>query len=399
MRVMVRPWLVIIGLGEDGLPGLSEASRAALDAAEVVFGGPRHLGLAEAGMRGRPWPVPFSVDPVLACRGQRVAILASGDPFWHGAGGSLVDHLRPEEWSSYPAPSTFALAANRLGWRQEDLCCLGLHAAPFARLLPHLAHGQRVICTLRDGAAAAELAGWLVAQGADARLHVLERLGGPAERIRTAPARDFDLTDVQAPVAIGLEMLNTVGLPTTPGLPDAMYQTDGQITKQPIRALTLCALAPRKGALLWDIGAGSGSISVEWCLQGGRAVVVEARADRVALIRANLSGFALQDRVEVIEADVGGGTLPPALTASCPDAVFVGGGADGALLTTLFHILPPGVRLVLNAVTLETEALVLQWQAQKGGALTKIDIANATPLGRMRGWSPGRTVVQWSVTT
>jgi precorrin-6Y C5,15-methyltransferase (decarboxylating) len=399
MRVMVRPWLSIIGLGEDGLAGLSDASLAALTAAEVVFGGPRHLELAQADARGRAWPVPFSVEPVLASRGQKVAVLASGDPFWHGAGGSLVVHLDPHDWQSFPAPSTFALAANRLGWRIEDTTCLGLHAAPFARLLPHLARGQQLICTLRDGAAANELAQWLATQGADAQLYVLERLGGPLERIRSTTAKDFDLTDVQAPVAIGIDMLNTVGLPATPGLPDEMFHTDGQITKQPIRALTLCALAPRKGALLWDIGAGSGSISVEWCLQGGRALGVEARADRVANIQANIETFGLQDRMQVITADVARGNLPTALTNTRPDAVFIGGGADSALLTALFDTLPNGVRLVLNAVTLETEALAVQWQAQKGGSLMKIDIAQATPLGRMRGWSASRPVVQWSVLT
>lgn len=365
----------------------------------MVFGGPRHLTLAQVGAKGRAWPVPFSVAPVLACRGQKVAVLASGDPFWHGAGGALVGHLRPGEWVSYPVPSSFALAASRLGWRLEEVCCLGLHAAPFARMLPHLSRGQRLICTLRDGAAAAELAQWLTAQGADARLHVLERLGGPAERIRTASASGFDASDVQAPVTIGIEVLNTVALPATPGLPDTAFQSDGQITKQPIRALTLCALAPRKDALLWDIGAGSGSISVEWCLQGGRAMAAEARADRVANIAANITRFALQDRMQVHQADVTGATLPAAFTETRPDAVFIGGGADDALLTALFATLPPGVRLVLNAVTLETESLALHWQAQKGGSLTKIDIAHAAPLGRMRGWSPARPVVQWSVLT
>ena len=396
---MDKPWLSIIGLGEDGPAGLSDASRAALTAADLVFGGPRHLALAQVGAKGRAWPVPFSVAPVLACRGQSVAVLASGDPFWHGAGGSLVDHLRPGEWVSYPAPSCFALAANRLGWRLEAVCCLGLHAAPFVRLLPHLSRGQRLICTLRDGAAVAELALWLTEQGADAHLYVMERLGGPAERIRTTSASGFDASDVQAPVAMGIEVVNSVGLLTTPGLPDTAFQSDGQITKQPIRALTLCALAPRKGALLWDIGAGSGSISVEWCLQGGHALALEARADRVTNIGANISRFALEDRMQVYQADVTRGTLPAALTDTHPDAVFLGGGADGALLTALFATLPPGVRLVLNAVTLETESLALDWQARKGGSLMKIDIAHAAPLGRMRGWSPARPVVQWSVLT
>jgi precorrin-6B C5,15-methyltransferase / cobalt-precorrin-6B C5,C15-methyltransferase len=278
--------------------------------------------------------------------------------------------------------------------------CLGLHAAPFARLLTHLGRGQRLICTLRDGAAAAELAGWLAANGAgSARLQVMERLGGPAERVREATALGFGLADVQAPVAMAVEVVAAAGLPVTPGLADSLFATDGQITKQPIRALTLCALAPRTGALLWDIGAGSGSIAVEWCLQGGRAMAVEARADRLANIRANIAGFGLQDRMQVVEAKVQGGVLPMAVTETTPDAVFLGGGADEALIAALFAILPPGVRLVANAVTLETEALLTRWHALKGGELTRIDISRAAPLGQMRGWEASRPVVQWGVLT
>ncbi|MFV0303104.1 MAG: precorrin-6y C5,15-methyltransferase (decarboxylating) subunit CbiE [Paracoccus sp. (in: a-proteobacteria)] len=397
---MAEPWLSIIGLGEDGPAGLTEASRAALADAEIVFGGPRHLALVGAEARGRDWPVPFSVAPVLDCRGRKVAVLASGDPFWHGAGGVLAGHLKPGEWRSFPAPSSFALAANRLGWRLEDLSCHGLHAAPFERLLPHLGRGQRLICTLRDGAAAGELAAWLAAEGAgDARLWLLERLGGPAERLRETTAAGFDLTDIQAPVALAVEVVTGAGLAATPGLPDDAFAHDGQITKQPLRVLTLCALAPRKGAMLWDIGAGSGSISVEWCLLGGRALAIEARADRADNIARNIARFGLGERMRVIEARIGAGALPEALRQTRPDAVFIGGGADAALLQALFATLPPGTRLVMNAVTLETEALVLDWHARRGGELMRIEIARAAPLGSLRGWTPARPLVQWSALT
>ncbi|SNX73269.1 precorrin-6Y C5,15-methyltransferase (decarboxylating) [Cereibacter ovatus] len=388
---MAEPWLSIIGLGEDGPTGLTDASRAALAAAEVVVGGPRHLALVDAGARGIAWPVPFDVAPVLALRGRRVAVLASGDPFWHGAGGSLVAHLAPGEWRCFPVPGVMSLAAARLGWRLEDVACLGLHAAPFERLVPHLDEGFRAICTLRDGAAPRALADWLVAQGWGAtRLWVMESLGSPRERLREVRAADFALADVAAPVAVALAAAGGPALPRTPGLPDAGFAHDGQITKAPVRALTLAALAPRAGELLWDLGGGSGSVSVEWCLAGGRAVSVEARPDRAANIRENARRFGLTDRLTVIEgrsAEVIP-TLPP------PDAIFVGGGFDAAL----FARLPQAARLVVNAVTLETEALVLDLHARHGGNLLRIELARAAPLGRMHGWDTARPVVQWSRT-
>jgi len=392
---MSDPWLTLIGLGEDGLDGLSGASRDALDRAEIVFGGPRHLDLVRAGDRGRPWPVPFSVAPVLACRGQRVVVLASGDPFWYGAGGSLVGHLEPREWVSHPAPSTFALAANRLGWRLEEVVCLGLHAAPFARIAPHLVKGQRVICLLRDGAAVVALARWLTDQGAgETALTALSRLGGTKARTLTAPARDWT-AQPEAPVCAAFEVATTLALPATPGLPDDVFKTDGQITKSPVRALTVAALAPRQGELLWDLGAGSGSVCVEWARAGGRARAVEARADRAANIRANIDRFGLADSVTLIEACFGP-DLPHALTeGEKPDAVFIGGGASRALMAHLWEVLPTGCRIVINAVTLETEALLCDLHGTHGGRLLRIDLSEAAPLGTMRGWQAARPVVQW----
>jgi precorrin-6Y C5,15-methyltransferase (decarboxylating) len=392
---MSDPWLTLIGLGEDGLDGLSGASRDALAAAEIVFGGPRHLALVDAGDRGRPWPVPFSVAPVLAYRGRRVAVLASGDPFWHGAGGSLVGHLAAGEWVSHPAPSTFALAANRLGWRLEETVCLGLHATPLTRIAPHLTKGQRVICLLRDGAALEELARFLTEAGAgDTMLQALSRLWGPSETRHSAPARDWQGAP-EAPVCAAFEVASTVALPAPPGLPDNAFQTDGQITKSPIRALTLAALAPRRGELLWDLGAGSGSVSVEWARAGGRAVAVEAREDRAANIRANITRFGLEDRVDLILARFGP-DLPAALKeGAAPDAVFIGGGASRDLMAVLWPVLPAGCRLVVNSVTLETEALLHDLHAAHGGRLMRFDIAEAAPLGGMRGWQSARPVVQW----
>jgi precorrin-6B C5,15-methyltransferase / cobalt-precorrin-6B C5,C15-methyltransferase len=393
---MADPWLAIIGLGEDGLAGLKDASRDALARAEIVFGGPRHLALVGAGERGLAWPVPFDVGPVLALRGSNVAVLASGDPFWYGAGGSLAAHLDPSEWRCFPAVATFSLAAARLGWRIEDVACLGLHAAPFSRLLPHLAVGRRAICLVRDAAAVGLLADWLVQHGqGQARLWVMEALGGLAERVRQVAADGAGLPDIGALVAVAVEPVGvvTTGLPMVTGLPDECFANDGQITKSPIRALTLAALAPRPGEVLWDIGAGSGSVSVEWCRAGGRSIAVEARGDRAANIRANVDSFGLAGQITVVE-----GAAPAALVGlAVPDAIFVGGGASDVLLGQLWDVLPGGGRMVCNGVTLETEALLAKWHGAEGGSLLRIDLAQAAPLGRMRGWQASRPVVQWSV--
>ncbi len=392
---MSDPWLSIIGLGEDGLSGLSPASRAALDAAEIVFGGPRHLRLAQAGRRGRAWPVPFDLAPVLACRGQRVAVLASGDPFWHGAGGSLAAQLAPGEWRAFPAPSSFSLAASRLGWRIEDIACLGLHAAPFERLLPVLRPGSRAILLLRDGQAPEALAAWLAARGWGAStLWVLEALGGPRERIRQATAAGFDLQGTRPPVAVALQAAGGVARRAGPGLPDDAFHHDGQITRAPVRALTLAALAPRAGALLWDLGAGSGSVAVEWALAGGRAVAVERRADRFGNIIDNIKSFGLAEAVTALHSD----SIAALPGLPDPDAVFVGGGLTEALAAALWARIPPGTTLVANAVTLETEALLAGLHHHHGGTMLRIELAEAAPLGGFRGWQPARPVVQWAVT-
>ncbi|MFV0383729.1 precorrin-6y C5,15-methyltransferase (decarboxylating) subunit CbiE, partial [Paracoccus sp. (in: a-proteobacteria)] len=353
---MSDPWLTIVGLGEDGPDGLSGASLAAIAGAQVIFGGPRHLSLVAAGNRGRPWPVPFDIAPVLAEAGRRVVVLASGDPFWFGAGAVLATRLPAGAWRALPAPGVVSLACARLGWKVEDTRCLGLHATGFAPLRTVLARGVRALATLRDGAAPAGLAAWLVAQGMGrTRMIVLERLGGPLERLREARAAGFDLTGIAAPVAVALDCADLprgAGMPAVPGLPEAAFAHDGQITKSPVRALTMAALAPRADELLWDIGGGSGSVSVEFCLSGGRAISIEPRPDRIANIRANIAGFGLTGRMQAIE-----GRAPEALDSlPPPDAVFVGGGGSMPLFDALWQRIAPGTRLVANAVTLETEA-------------------------------------------
>ncbi|TNJ41317.1 precorrin-6y C5,15-methyltransferase (decarboxylating) subunit CbiE [Phaeobacter sp. B1627] len=393
---MHSPWLTLVGLGEDGLDGLSSASRRALDEAEIIIGGPRHLALVGAGPRGQAWPVPFSTAPVLAARGRPVVALASGDPFWHGAGGSLLRDLDRADWVSHPAPSCFTLAANMLGWKLEDTLCLGLHATSFSSLSPLLGRGIRAICTLRDGDAATALAQWLQDRGYGAsHLHILERLGGPHARHRQATAQGFDLTAIAAPVVAAIDCAGD-GLPQAAGLPDAAFASDGQITKRPVRALTLSALAPRHGEHLWDIGGGSGSVSVEWCLaaRGTTATTFEPRADRLVNIHSNAETFGVAHRLTAVQ-----GRAPEVLAGQpLPDCVFIGGGGSQALLDALWTTLPRGTRLVANGVTLETETLLMEAHARHGGHLLKAEFSEAGPLGSMRGWSRARPVLQWSVT-
>ncbi|MFO6421596.1 precorrin-6Y C5,15-methyltransferase (decarboxylating) subunit CbiT [Hylemonella sp. W303a] len=392
---MAEAWLSIIGMGEEGLAGLSDGSRAALASARHVFGGARHLALAGVAARGIPWNVPFDVAPVLALRGQAVAVLASGDPFWFGAGGSLTPHLDAGEWVAYPAPSTFSLAAAALGWRLETLTCLGLHALPLTAVRPSLRRGQRLICLVRDGEALLALAQMVCDHGFGASPGwALERLGGPHERIQRFRLDTPDLPALQAPVALALDLHEgPPGLPASAGLPDEWFVHDGQITKSPVRALTLRALAPRPGECLWDLGAGSGSVSVEWCLAGGVAHAVERSPSRVANIHRNAEQLGVPHRLRVHHAD----SLDVLTTLPAADAVFVGGGLDVPLFDALRAVLRPGCRLVANSVTLETETLLTQWHERHGGDLLQVSLAQAQPLGSLRGWQPARPVVQWSV--
>lgn len=341
-----------------------------------------------------PWPVPFAdgLTVLLELRGQRVVVLASGDPFWFGAGSVIAQAIAPEEWRAIPAPSTFSLVAAKLGWAVEQTVCLGLHAAPLARLRPHLHNGGRAIVLLRDGAAVETLAEYLTAQGFGASaLHVCEALGGPRERVRTANAESFRLEGVCHPVAVALDIAGDgSALTLATGRADTIFQHDGQITKRPTRALALSALAPRHGELLWDIGGGSGSISVEWCLSHPslRAICFEPRADRLGTIRENVARFGVP--VELIE-----GHAPDALAGlPRPDAIFIGGGLSEALLAALAPM--TGTRLVAHAVTLESEALLTAWAARKGGALMRVEIAHAEALGNRTAWAPARPIVQWA---
>ncbi len=397
------PWLTVLGWGESGMAGLTPASREALEAAELVFGARRHLRLLPPlAAEVREWPVPFAdgIPRLLAERGRRVVMLASGDPFWFGAGASLARHLDPHEWHSLPSPSTFGLAASRLGWSLEGVSCLGLHARPLTRLRPHLHRGRRLLVLLRDGAAVEELAGLLGRVGFGAsRLHVLEALGGEAERVRCLGADREVPDDIAHPVAVGLEVAGEgAALPLTPGRPDGWFAHDGQITKAAVRAMTLSALAPAPGERLWDIGTGSGAVAIEWLLAhpDNRALGIERDAGRATRARHNALELGV-DWLEVVEGDAVALLATPLADAPSPDAVFIGGGLCEALLGALWARLPAGTRLVANAVTLESEALLIHWQQEVGGELVRLELSSAAALGTRRGWKAAYPIVQWRV--
>jgi len=400
-----RRWLSIVGIGEDGIDGLSPVARGLVGGAEIVFGGRRHLALAAALIRGaaRPWPSRFdrAIDEVVALRGRQVCVLASGDPFVHGVGALLARRVEPHETVVVPAPSAFSLAAARLGWALPETALVSLHARALDLVRPHLQPGMRVLALTSDRETPAALARLLAQAGfGPSRFIVLEALGGPRERIRTTTAARFDLDAIHDLNVVAVEVAAAPGarvIARTAGLPDAMFEHDGQITKRETRAVTLSSLAPRRGELLWDIGAGAGSIAIEWMLADPtlRAIAIEARPDRAARIRRNAAAFGVP-ALEIVE-----GEAPAALDALAqPDAIFIGGGAGApGILDRAAAALRPGGRLVVNAVTLETEALLIARHAALGGELIRIAVARAEPLGGGQRerlvWRPALPVTQF----
>lgn len=398
----VTPWLSIVGIGEDGADGLSATAQSLIAQAEVVFGGRRHLDLAGALIQGeaRPWPTPFSVAEVVAARGKRVCVLASGDPFLHGVGSTLAAVVPAAEMIVVPAPSAFSLAASRLGWPLPEVRCLSLHGKPIDLIRPHLHPGARLLALTSNGDGPAEVARLLTDTGfGPSRLHVLESLGGPREKVRDAVAEGFALPDVDALNVLAVEVVAGPGarvLPRAAGLADDLFEHDGQITKREVRALTLSALAPRRGEVLWDIGAGSGSVGIEWLLADPSltAIAIEHHPERASRILRNALSFGVP-HLRLVE-----GKAPDALAGlPTPDAVFIGGGATvPGVVEAAIGALRPGGRLVVNAVTLETEALVLGRYAELGGTLTHIAIGRAAPLASMTAWRQAIPIVQWTWT-
>ena len=397
-----QKWLTVVGIGEDGVAGLGDEAKRAISAAGHVFGGKRHLALAAELIRGaaRPWPTPFDGEmrDVVALHGENVCVLASGDPFLHGVGVTLARVVPPAEMCVLPAPSAFSLAASRLGWALQDVETVSLHGHAIDLIRPLLQPGGRIIALTSDGEAPAQIAALAADSGfGTSRLTVLEALGGASERLRTATAESFDLENINPLNVLALEIESSPQarvLPLVSGLADDLFEHDGQITKREIRAVTLSTLAPRRGELLWDIGSGSGSISIEWmlCHPSLRAIAIEHNADRAERIARNASACGVPGLKVVM------GAAPAALTGlPMPDVIFIGGGgSDSGVFDAAIAALRPGGRLVANAVTLEMEALLLARHAALGGELLRLQVSRAAPVGSMTGWRPAMPVTQWS---
>ena len=394
-------WLSIIGIGEDGRAGLSPAASALLYAAELVVGGRRHLELAGP-TRGEQmeWlsPLEATVKEILARRGSAVAVLASGDPFWFGAGATLARTIPIEEMLVVPAPSSFSLAAARLGWALQDTTTLGLNLRGLTPLVRrHLHHGRRILALALNGETAREVAELVTAVGfGPSRVIVMEALGGPRERVRSATAEAFNLSDIEPLNLIGIDVVagsSARPIPYGAGLPDDYFENDGQLTKREVRALTLSSLQPCAGGLLWDVGAGSGSIGIEWLLShpGNRAIGIEQddrRAERASRNAISLGVPHLEIRRGVAPEALA--VLPP------PDAAFVGCGAAGdGIVETCWKALKPGGLLVINGVTIETELAMLAAYHQIGGNLARISVERAESIGRRTVWRPALPIMQW----
>lgn len=397
-----KRWLSIIGIGEDGVEGLSPAARRVLTQACFLVGGKRHLDMVDGLPASKlAWPSPpdRAFPEILARRGTPVCVLASGDPFFFGIGSLLMRHVAVEEMLCLPSPSAFSLAAARLGWPLQDCALISLHGRPLQRVVRYLRPDARILALSWDGTTPAQLATLLTERGMGRSvLTVCERIGGPRERLRQTSAAEFAFDNIDPLNTIAVEIVADADariVPAVAGLPDDWFEHDGQITRREIRAITLATLAPRKGERLWDIGAGSGSISIEWMLRdvSNSAIAIECNKDRVARIGRNAVGLGVPD-LTIVEGTAPGvlGGLPQ------PDAIFVGGGAtaDG-LLEAAWAALAPRGRLVVNAVTIETQAELTRRYAALGGDLVSINIARADPVGGFHGWRPAMPVVQWSV--
>ena len=397
--------IVVVGIGADGWDGLTGAARSAILAADEVIGSERQLAALPPGTPPRrvlPSPLAPFLDELMLTPARNLCILASGDPMLHGIGWSLARRLGAEAigtgvLSVITHPSALALACARLGWPESDVTLVSTLTAPVSAVARALQPGRLLLAYVTGPAGAAAVATALHERGFGAsELAVLERLGGPGERIQRATADTWGKREHDPLAAVAIRCIadgETAILPTIPGLPDAAYEHDGALTKRHVRAATLAALMPTPGALLWDIGAGSGSISIEWLRAEptARAIAIESRGDRAGRAARNADALGVP-HLRVITGDA-----PQALgDLEAPDAVFIGGGLTDDVLAAAWAALRQGGRLVANAVTAEGEQLLLAAAARHGGELVKLSVSHLEPLGSFNAWRPALPIVQWS---
>ncbi|MBO22840.1 MAG: cobalamin biosynthesis bifunctional protein CbiET [Rhodospirillaceae bacterium] len=402
-------WLNIVGVGAEGLAGLAPASRTLVETAELIVGGDRHLEMVtNDAARKIVWEFPLDglIGKLKAAHENRIVVLATGDPMAFGIGSTLARHFDPDDMTILPAPSAFSLAAARLAWPLHGCTCLTLHGRPLELLNHHLHPGRRLLILSHDGTTPAQIAELLRDAGFGASpITVLENMGAETETRRAARAADWsgarveDLNTVAVECVAGPEARI---LTPVPGLPDDAFSHDGQMTKRVVRAATIAALAPLPGQILWDLGAGCGSVAIEWLRaaqniqgRGARAVAVERDPKRCDMAARNAARLGTPF-LEIIEGDIR--TAMPGLPD--PNAVFIGGSlsTDAGLIDAAWDRLRPGGRLVANTVTIEGERALLGAHARDGGDLTRIAVSHADPLGELTGWRPAMPVTQWGAT-
>jgi len=395
-------WLTVVGIGEDGFEGLGRNARQALLGATRIVGAQRQLDLlpSNLGAERQLWPSPFSLEPVLSRRGEALCVLASGDPMLFGVGASLARHVPDAEMLILPAPSSLSLAAARMGWPLQDVVSLSVVARPLAALNAQWSSGVRLLVLSNDGQSPAAIARLLRERGfGPSRLSVLEHLGGALERRIDGHAQNWNDPTVADLNVLAIECRADAHAPRLSrlaGLPDSAFKHDGQLTKRDVRAMTLARLAPIPGELLWDVGAGSGSIGIEWMRAhpSCRALAIEADDGRQQLIEHN------RDALGVPGLQLIRGSAPQALEGlEPPDAVFIGGGVTReGVLDACWTALKPGGRLIANAVTLQSEMTLMAWREQHGGELTRVHIAQAQPLGDFDTWRQALPITLLDVT-
>ncbi len=397
-------WLDIVGIGEDGLAGLSVAAREALERAEVIIGGDRHHHLAPGIDAERlRWPHPFDalIDQLEARRNQRLVILATGDPLWFSVGARIARAIDPAGIRYHPQLSAFQWAACRLGWSLADVETLTAHGRPAAQVVPYFWPGACLLILTAGSETAGEIARLLAARGYGAsKMSVLGNLGADDESRHDGIAADWADNDPSARLpAFNTLAVTCAGNPCPllsrlPGLPDDAFVHDGLITKRAVRAVTLSRLMPSRNALLWDIGSGAASVAIEWmrAAPGARAIGIDPNIRRHEMARQNAIELGVP-KLELIY-----GAAPDALDGLAqPDAVFIGGGLSATVVDRALTALPAGGRLVANAVTLERDAVLTEMHARHGGELTRLEISAAAPVGGLTGWRPAMPVTQWAL--